>query len=370
MELILPSIEDAVIRLSAGAPAVTRVVVDGSSTSFLAYTADRGYAPVDFERPTGRLRELGGALGRVCDLGASRRFFAHVYREMIELMAPDVEVVFRGDGVVLRPEQVARGGPANTPPISPSAPPPSSVPARGFVRAVGEVQTLVAFGDSSTFGAEIDSVELGRADAAYRTLRAYPSVLARELGIRESINCGESGSSNGRILRNVCDFVRKHRTDLARLFVVVGLTHPSRKSFVDKRGREVDFVNIHSESAPRRVRALCDELFVARRDDAAAQQGLNAELEHKCRIVCAFLRGVGVRFVVFPCWDFADSSQFFRDRLLDDEAIFYFGSQRDEFGMAGVVRHLAVGPQGHPLSEGHALFARELAEAIRARELL
>jgi hypothetical protein len=74
--------------------------------------------------------------------------------------------------------------------------------------------------------------------------------------------------------------------------------------------------------------------------------------------------------VIFPCWDFAHSAAFFRNREFGREGLFYFGPNAERFGLRGVVRHLPRGPQYHPLSEAHAHFARVLASAIRDRGLL
>lgn len=389
-ELRVSSIEDGVIRLCTAAEPVSRIVVDSCSTTFLAYNVVHGYSEVDFYRPdNAKLRELAAIVELHCDLNRSDMFFTGLYRDMIAAIDPKVEVFFAKDGVLSKSRPVPgaaarravaavlksmraapRGqGPrhvAANPPRAPVKEPPRDVdPESASPAGVGQDSVLVAFGDSYVAGEEIDRVELGRKVPRYRIQRAFPNVMARELAVAASINLAESGCGNNKILRNVCDFVFANRSDLSRFLFVVGLSHPTRKVFTLKNGAEYSVINGASCKEPRILGSLSLEVF----EPIGFDPGVNEELEHKLRILSAFLRRLGCRFVVFPAWNFCNTREFFRAKDLGQAAAFYFDQKRQKFGMASVVEHLPRGAAFHPLSEGHALFARELAALVRARGL-
>lgn len=354
-QLGFQNLEDALIAIATSDEDVARAVVSNSSTAFLAHNTVSGYAAVDFRRPDNPpLRELSALLAVHCDLDESDQFYAGLYRDMIRLMSPETDLVFEGDGVSF-PGRPRTPGEVVRPLHERSAERPAPT-------------VLVAFGDSFTYGEEIDSHELGRADNAYRATRAYPAVLARELGIPEVINRGEPGASNARILRDLCDFVAVRQHDLASYFFVVSLTHPSRKAFVMKDGGDGRFISWGSGMSPRVLRTLCVRAFFAVEDDAEANDSVNQELLHKTTIVSSFLHRMGSRVVIFPAWNFAASDAYFTNVRLGGDAAFFLGEKR-LFGMKDLVCHLPMGPRQHPLSQGHGYFARELASFIRQRGL-
>jgi hypothetical protein len=401
-EIVVSSIEDAVIRVCTTHELPSRIVVDTFDSTFLAYNTVHGYSPVDFRRPDNKkLRELSAVLEVHCDFAQTDRLYTGLYLDMIELAAPETEVIFARDGEsppsfwvgeaeagAIRASRrgalggesaVVRGGrePGALSRIlgterrmrAGARPASTRVEARSELSASPRRDrhsetALVAFGDSYTYGTEIDTGELGREDDAYRLERAYPRQLARDLGIAYGANLAESGRGNNKILRRVCDFVAEHRHDLSRYFVVVGLTFVGRKGFVLRNGGEYLFVNnLAAGMEPWVIKTLCTELFFPFELDPR----MNQEIEHKYWVLHCFLKRLGCRFLIFPIRDFADSDQYFRHRDLGREGAFYFG---DKFGFREVVNHLPVGPEYHPLSEGHALFAHELARLIRERGLL
>jgi hypothetical protein len=416
-ELFVRSLEDAVIRLCTAPQRPQRVVVDTSPGTFLAFNQEQGYAQLDFRRPAhGKIRELCAVLEQYCDLDGSDRYYAGLYRQMIRLIDPEVELVFTRDAADWREQpsfrESPRGGTAELAGVRrpsllrraltggrrrsddvpdatasdssqrPAAPrgraaslddrddAGESVPASGRhgiqvePPPPGEV-ALVAFGDSYTYGTEIDEFELGRVDDAYRIERAFPRLLAQELGIRYGSNLAEPGRSNRKIMHRLCEFVARHRGQLDRYLIVVGLTHPARKVFTLKDGREYLFINRHAGMDPWIIKSVCVEVFYPEQRD----RRLNEEVEHKYWVLSCFLRKLGCRFAIFPAWNFAHTDEHFRGKDLGREGIFYFG-ERQQFGFDALAAHLPRGSDHHPLSEGHALFARELAREIRQRSLV
>jgi hypothetical protein len=355
LQLGFQHLEDALIAIASSEAAVSRAVISSSSTTFLAHNTVAGYSAIDFRRPdNSQLRELSALLAVHCDLDQSDRFYAGLYRDMIRLMSPATDVVFQQDSV-----------------SSPGEPTPPSGDGRSADSGAGQrsaPSVLVAFGDSFTYGEEIDSCEVGRVDEAYRIERAFPTVVARELEIPKVVNRGEPGASNAKILRDLCDFVQAHRHDLTPYFFVVSLTHPSRKAFVMTNGGDGRFISWGAGMSPKVLRTLCVRAFFAVEDDAAANDSVNQELSHKISMVSAFMRRMGCRFVIFPAWNFAASDAYFRDVDVGREVALYLG-ERGAFGMKDLVSHLPMGPRQHPLSQGHAHFGRELASFIRQRGL-
>ena len=69
------------------------------------------------------------------------------------------------------------------------------------------MSTLLALGDSHTFGAEILGVD-NHYDPANSEL-AYPQKLGNELGFNKVINLAVSGGSNMRIERSLLDYLTK-----------------------------------------------------------------------------------------------------------------------------------------------------------------
>ena len=403
-EIVVPSIEDAVIRVCTAREPLSRVVVDTFDSTFLAYNTVHGYSQVDFRRPDNKkLRELSAVLEVHCDFTLTNRLYTGLYLDMIALVAPETQVVFsRGDGELAasfwvgeaeagaihsasRRATIARelaGAQAGRQESALSRVLGTGRRMRAGARAAGSAvedwskraessnverpaaTTLVAFGDSYTYGTEIDTIELGHEDDAYRSECAYPYLLARELGIEYGANLAESGRGNNKILRRVCDFVGEHRHDLSRYLIVVGLTHVGRKGFILRNGWEYLFINnLSAGMEPWVIKTLCTELFYPFESDPR----MNQEIEHKYWVLRCFLKKLGCRFLIFPIRNFAESDEFFRNADLGREGAFYFG---DKFGFRGVVNQLPLGPEYHPLSEGHALFARELARVIRERGLL
>jgi hypothetical protein len=389
-EIAVSSIEDAVIRVATAPEPVRRVLVDTFDSSFLAYNTVHGYSHVDFQRPdNGKLRELAAMLDVYCDWEQSQRLYTGLYLDMLALLEPELELVFtksdpvpssrgwtrsllgeRGGRALARTAFAQVVGSGRRPRTSPwraqASPPPRSGGRREGSVSDGGALKLVAFGDSYTFGTEIDECELGRVDPSYRFERAYPYRLARELGIEYGANLAESGRSNPKILRRVLDFVAEHRDDLHEYFIVVGLTHPGRKGFVLKNGWEYIFINELSKMEPWVLNPLFVELFFPRTIDPR----MNEELEHRYWVLHCFLKRLGARFAVFPAWSFADSDEFFRQKNLGPQGIFYLDQAREKFGFRALVDHLPRGKDYHPLSEGHALFAAELGREIRQRGLL
>jgi hypothetical protein len=402
-EVTVSSIEDAVIRVCTVKEPLSRVVVDTFDSTFLAYNTVNGYSAVDFRRPDNKkLRELSAILEAHCDFGRTDRLYTGLYLDMITLVAPETEIVFSRDGASSasywcgeaeasamhnanrRGALAGRLGGAHAGHARPEGALSRVLGAgrrmRAGAKAAGaatedwnrgaEVSrsepattTLVTFGCSCTYGTEIDTSELGHEDDTYRSERAYPYLLARELGVEYGANLAESGRGNNKILRRVCDFVAEHRRDLSRYFIVVGLTHVGRKGFVLRNGWEYLFVNTLHGMEPWVIKTLCAELFCPFVTDPT----MNQEVEHKYWVLHSFLKKLGCRFAIFPIADFADSDKYFRSKDLGRHGLFCFGSK---FGFRGLVNHLPLGKEYHPLSEGHALFARELALAIRERGLL
>lgn len=388
-EIAVSSIEDAVIRVATAQEPVTRVVIDTFDSTFLAYNTVRGYSHVDFKRPdNGKLRELAAMLEVHCDWEKSYRLYTGLYLDMLAVLAPELEVVFAKSGPVPSGSGWARAllgdrsgrarGRATLPQVVASGRrhrhserrllgvPWTRPPVSRVEPAYGRAPKLFAFGDSYTAGEEIDLCELGREDPNYRFERAYPFRLARELGIEYGANLAESGRSNAKIFRRVVDFVADHRDELHDYFIVIGLTHPGRKGFFLKNGREYMFINDLWKMDPWVLNPLFVELFYPRDLDPR----MNEELEHRYWVLYTFLKRVGARFAIFPAWNFAHSEVFFREKDLGTQGIFYFGERRETFGFRQLVEHLPCGKDYHPLSEGHALFAAELGHEIRQRGLL
>jgi hypothetical protein len=377
---------------------VARIFVDTYSTASLAFNTVYGYSQIDFRRPdNGKLRELAAILDLHVDFGRSQRLYTGLYLDMLWTVEPALEITFKKDGVILN-----SGAPRPAPQASDVSAPPRASAGSLLSRALGSGRrlrqsslqrsaspegqraaaaaitrvtanhgepggglTLVAFGDSNVFGSEISEVELGRVDDEYRAARAFPRLMARELGMAFGANLAEPGRSNPKIFRTIVDFVRGHRDDLHKYFLVIAITHPGRKGFFLKSGREYMFVDRISGMHPWVMWPLCMELFYPAETDVR----MNQEIEHKYWVLCCFLRKLGARFVVTPAWEFGGSGEFFRDKDLGKEGAFFFDAERIKFGIHGVVAHLPRGPSHHPLSQGHALFSRELATLVRARGL-
>jgi hypothetical protein len=379
-----------VIRVATAHEPVTRVVVDTFDSTFLAYNTVRGYSHIDFKRPdNGKLRELAAMLDVYCDWERSHRLYTGLYLDMLGVLDPELEVVFtksdpvpsgsgwtrgllgdRGGRARARAafsQIVSSGRRPRTNDRRPVAIPRAHPAVRQDVASSeSRAPKLVAFGDSYTFGTEIDVCEIGREDPNYRFERAYPYRLARELGIDYGANLAESGRSNPKIFRRVLDFVLEHRDELQDYFIVIGLTHPGRKGFILQNGWEYMFINDLSKMEPWVLNPLFVELFFPRTIDPR----MNEELEHRYWVLHCFLKRLGARFAIFPAWSFADSDDFFREKNLGPQGIFYFGEGREAFGFRQLVDHLPRGKDYHPLSEGHALFATELGREIRQRGLL
>jgi hypothetical protein len=348
MELTVPSIEDAVIRVSTAKEPLTRVIVDTHRSTFLAFNTAYGYSQVDFLRPSHRkIKELAALLKVHCDWDRTHRYYGGLYRDMISIVSPTTKVTFNKE------QETAIDSP--NPDFE-----------RDNITIATDRRTLVAFGDSNTYGTDLSEVELGRDDSSYREKHAYPQLLAHHLGIAYGGNLAEPGRGNNKILRRVCDFVANHRHELERCFLVILLTHPARKVFILKNSWEYLFINRDGGMEPKVLKPLCLELFYPDALDAR----LNEEFYHKYWVLTTFLSAVRCKHVIIPGWDFARSRQYFRDKNVNPEACFYFGADERHFGFHGAVNHLPRSSTYHPLSEGHALFARLLADTIHRKNLL
>src|SRR5690606_35990372 len=135
-----------------------RVLINSRHTAFEAFNTATGYSLIDFWDPAqGKLRELSALVHRYCDVAKTDRLYSGLARDMLGYLEPGLPIFYRRGGAEAA-HTIASNGRLNG-----HGPTPAWGSARG-----AEPTRLVAFGESNTFGQELDRCELDREDDWYR----------------------------------------------------------------------------------------------------------------------------------------------------------------------------------------------------------
>ena len=105
-------------------------------------------------------------------------------------------------------------------------------------------KTLIAYGDSWTFGAELIEPEydiqkngfpLDTTHLKYRLDNVFPTILTEKLNFENCVNYGVCGGGNDSIFHKIIHFVYEYiineNYSVDDIFIVIGLTTPLRKDF-------------------------------------------------------------------------------------------------------------------------------------------
>lgn len=128
------------------------------------------------------------------------------------------------------------------------------------------IDTLVAFGCSITFGAEVMSTGVGRCTLCHdlfckcseSTKYAYPSVLARILSLPYHFNYAKSGISNFEISLKAIKYILDNKPQHHKLFVVIGWTDDNRFT-ISLPDKNLDTVRLKPQKSPHSVLKLCSK---------------------------------------------------------------------------------------------------------------
>ena len=105
-------------------------------------------------------------------------------------------------------------------------------------------KTLIAYGDSWTFGAELIEPDynlekygypLDATNLQFRLDNVFPTLLAQKLNYENCINYGVCGGGNDSIFQKVIHFVYENiisgKHSVNDFFITIGFTTPLRKDF-------------------------------------------------------------------------------------------------------------------------------------------
>lgn len=209
---------------------------------------------------------------------------------------------------------------------------------------------LLTVGDSFTYGDELTD-----------RYQAWPYKLADSLGY-EVHNMGQSGCSNASILRRTIEELVINHYDL----VVIGWTSPGRIEWKDDIGVAYDVwpgkppESLFFQDHPWRINLLN---YISQHHNSAYlyQQYLiqAISLQSYCRSNNIAYRMIDVRYNDY----YRKVGAQMHDSLAEQiDAKMFVGW--GEFGMIELTKGCAMGPNKHPLNQGHERIANEIAKHI------
>jgi len=236
------------------------------------------------------------------------------------------------------------------------------------------IKFLYANGDSYGFGAELGTAHHSVFDD-YRRKHCYSSIITDKLKIEEYQNNSMQGGSNERVYRCLITDIPKLLTTYKpeEIFCTVTLSSAIRREFCDNHGNYMLFM-AHHQPAPPNGYVHMNKLW----------EILTKDFSHDCAIytynfmitlgIQNFLRQLKIPYLItysmLSSWEKDIEATHINPEqklLLYDTPRIY----REESFMGFVLNNsLSVGPNNHPLEEGHQQWARFLLEYIEKNDLL
>jgi hypothetical protein len=236
------------------------------------------------------------------------------------------------------------------------------------------IKFLYANGDSYGFGAELGSAHPGVFDD-YRRKHCYSGVITDNLKIEGYQNNSIQGGSNERIYRCLVTDIPQLLTQYKpeEIFCTLTLSSAIRREFCDNHGNYMLFIP-HHQPAPPDGHIHMNKLWEVLIKDFSND---NAIYIYNFMITLAiqnFLKQLKIPYLItysmLSSWEkdientYINSDQY---SLLYNTPRIY----REESFMGFVVNNsLKVGPQLHPLEDGHRLWADLLLDYIERNNLL
>ena len=253
---------------------------------------------------------------------------------------------------------------------------------------------LYATGDSFTYGAELaehpDRVVCY--DHEYRERHAYPTRLAKYLGLEQSINEGMGGGSNTHMVRKAMTFLSQWIADgksPSDVFVVIGWSMPRRIEFfynqrIEEQKSEVkDIESGYIQYFPdcwngprwgKGYTAEVNDFFETYHKYFSWSGESNTRYAIYLLSMQSFLKQHGFPYLFFnSCWEarpeISESGIIFS--LIDQTR--FPGLQNKKESMNHWCTYAAKKkqqPRGHPNEAAHGVWAEHLAEYITSNNLL
>jgi hypothetical protein len=236
------------------------------------------------------------------------------------------------------------------------------------------IKMLYANGDSYGFGAELGTAHHGIFDD-YRRKHCYSGIITNNLKIQGYENNSKQGGSNERIYRRLITDIPKLLTKYKpeEIFCTLTLSSAIRREFCDNHGNYMLFMPHHQPAPPdgyTHMNQLCEVLTSHFSNDSAIYT-------YNFMIVFGivnFLKQLKVPYLItysmLSSWE-KDIENSYIDPL--QHSLLYNSPRiyREESFMEFTLKNsLKVGPDKHPLEEGHQHWANFLLDYIEKNNLL
>jgi hypothetical protein len=236
------------------------------------------------------------------------------------------------------------------------------------------IKFLYANGDSYGFGAELGPAHHSVFDD-HRRKHCYSGIINDNLKIEEYQNSSMQGGSNERIYRCLVTDIPKLLTKYKpeEIFCTLTLTSASRREFCDNHGNYMLFIP-HMQPAPPDGYVHMNKLWEVLTKDFSHDYAIYTYNFMITLGIQNFLRQLKIPYLITYSMLSSWEKDIENIHINPDQCSLIYNTPRiyrDESFMGFVVKNsIKVGPENHPLEEGHQRWADLLLEHIEKNDLL